>query len=287
MGSLPLKRVTLDDINNYQATRLREKAAPRTIGMEMELLRLVLKRAKLWHRMVDDFKMLPRNTKEIEPLSPEQERKLIEVSRSKPEWINARCAMLLALNTSMRSCEIKGLQWRHVDLIQKTVRIERATTKTAAGIRLIPLNSGAMEAILELHGRADTLEIFKPEFYVFPKCENARFKKTGELGELSKENVDGSQPMRSWRTAWRKMLAKAGIAGWTFHSTRHQAITKLAEQGINPGVMKSIAGHTSQRLLDHYSHIRLAARRAAVEQLEEQAQPERPADDVTQPTVVN
>jgi integrase len=55
---------------------------------------------------------------------------LLKIAESKPEWQNARLAQILALNTTMRGCEIKGLRWRDVDLIDRTLTVVRVTTKT-------------------------------------------------------------------------------------------------------------------------------------------------------------
>ena len=38
--------------------------------------------------------------------------------------------------------------------------------------------------------------------------------------------------------------------------------------GVPDGVLKSIAGHITQRMLDHYSHIRMTAKRQAVDGFE-------------------
>jgi integrase len=46
---------------------------------------------------------------------------------------------------------------------------------------------------------------------------------------------------------------------------RHTAITKLAESMTSEQTIMSIAGHVSRRMLEHYSHIRMDAKRTAVE----------------------
>jgi integrase len=61
--------------------------------------------------------------------------------------------------------------------------------------------------------------------------------------------------------------AAAPSAGLRFHDLRHQAITELAEAGAQDSVIQSIAGHLSKRMLDHYSHIRRAAKRDATHKL--------------------
>jgi hypothetical protein len=45
-------------------------------------------------------------------------------------------------------------------------------------------------------------------------------------------------------------------------------ITELAEMGVADHVLESISGHLSRRMLEHYSHIRIDARRQALDALD-------------------
>lgn len=58
---------------------------------------------------------------------------------------------------------------------------------------------------------------------------------------------------------------KSSLAGLRFHDLRHTAITKLAESQASNQTIMAIAGHVSQQMLEHYSHIGMAAKRAALE----------------------
>ena len=48
---------------------------------------------------------------------------------------------------------------------------------------------------------------------------------------------------------------------------RRQCITELAELGNSDHAVLAIAGHMSRRMLEHYSHVRMAAKRTAIESL--------------------
>ena len=50
-----------------------------------------------------------------------------------------------------------------------------------------------------------------------------------------------------------------------FHDLRHTCITKLAEGQASEQTLMSIAGHLSRKMLEHYSHIRMAAKRVALD----------------------
>jgi hypothetical protein len=60
---------------------------------------------------------------------------------------------------------------------------------------------------------------------------------------------------------------EAGLKGLRFHDLRHHAITELAESDASDQTIRSIAGHVSERMLGHYSHIRLEAKRRALDAL--------------------
>ena len=190
--------------------------------------------------------------------------------------------MLLALNTTMRGCELKGLRWRDIDLIERTLTVRRTTTKTDAGERVIPLNANAVAAIVDLYRRAQASGGPKPDYYLFPACENGK--------------IDPTRPQTTWRTAWRRMTraiqcpacgklqnprqtccnkeckadirgVKSSLVGLRFHDLRHHAITELAESQASEQTIMSIAGHVSPKMLAHYSHVRMDAKRKALEAL--------------------
>jgi integrase len=66
--------------------------------------------------------------------------------------------------------------------------------------------------------------------------------------------------------AWKR--AAAPIRGLRFHDLRRQAITEMAEAGASDATLVAVAGHMSRRMLEHYSHVRMAGKRTAPERLE-------------------
>ena len=187
-------------------------------------------------------------------LTPEQKAVLLKTASSKPEWRIAYLAAMLALNTTMRACEIRGLHWRDVNFRGRTITV--AKSKTESGKRAIPLNDHAWAAILELRDRIENLLGMSrsADWYVFPHAEGGR-------------EPDPTQPMSNWRTAWRRITRVAGLRGLRFHDLRHHAITELAESAVSDQTIMSIAGHVSTKMLAHYSHVRLDAKRAALASL--------------------
>ncbi len=90
--------------------------------------------------------------------------------------------------------------------------------------------------------------------------------------EAAREAVQAGRGWRAARADWKR--AAAPFRGLRFHDLRHCAITKLAESEASDQTIMSIAGHLDRSMLEHYSHIRVAARRKAVEAITSWVPPE-------------
>ena len=255
-GSVSLARISTDSVFAYVRERKNAGLSNTTVNMEIGILRRILKRAKRWHLFGEDIRPLPERRDIGRALAHDEKLRLLKVAASRPEWQVARCAAIIALNTTMRACEIRELTWRDVDWLTKTLTIRRS--KTLAGERVIPLNADAMAAILELRERAKRFfgVNLNHDWYILPHAEGY-------------SKPDPTMPIQGWRSAWRSMTRKAGLGGLRFHDMRHHAITELAESQASDQTIMAIAGHVSPRMLAHYSHIRLQAKRQALDALVE------------------
>ena len=70
--------------------------------------------------------------------------------------------------------------------------------------------------------------------------------------------------MTTLKTVWNNIREKANVKG-RWHDSRHTLITELAESGAGDQTIMDIAGHVSKQMLKHYSHIRMEAKRNALE----------------------
>jgi integrase len=283
-GTQTVQSIGPDEVLAYFAHRKNAGVSNATINRERDLLLGVLVKGQGWHLLdTDELRPLKVEGGIGRALSFDEKLRLLKIAEARSEWQIARLAATLVLNTTMRACEIRALRWRDVDLMNKMLTVRRS--KTEAGKRVIPLNTDAWPAVLELRERAKLLFGQEPEaaWYVFPHAEGLR-------------NPDPTQPMAGWRTAWRNLtraircpacgqLQKPGAAcrkqeckadireiksptaGLRFHDLRHHAITELAEGQAGDPTIRSIAGHVSQKMLEHYSDIRLDAKRTALDAL--------------------
>jgi integrase len=264
-GDKRMGDITIHDIEAYRLHRSRT-VSTRTINMEMKTLRMILRKAKLWNRLADDYRPLPENKRGPgRAMSPEEEKRLSDAGSSNPDWDVAYYAAVLSAHTTARSEELKGLRLADIDPIERTIAIRRSTTKTDAGCRIVPLDKAAAWALARLIERARILGATNPEHYLFPFC---RFRQTKNGKSPAGSGYDPTRPATSWRSAWESLRKKAGLPWLRFHDLRHHCITRLAESGAPDHVIMSIAGHVSKEMLEHYSHIRMEAKRAAVASLD-------------------
>jgi len=98
------------------------------------------------------------------------------------------------------------------------------------------------------------------EDYIFPACEAAGIERV----HPGRERIDPTRHIKSWRPAWRAALKRAGLK-LRFHDLRHTCITKLAESQASEQTLMAIAGHVSRSMIEHYSHIRMEAKRMATD----------------------
>ena len=283
LGGLLLCDVDTSAIASYQARRKSAKASARTLNKELQVLRQILKRHKLWANLQGDVRFERELQQVGKALSPDEESALLTTCEQNPLL---RAVVTLALNTTMRDHEIKGLRWHQVDLFDRILTVGKSKTDAGTG-RVIPLNPAAVRALADWSERFPKRE---PEHYVFPACENARI----DTANPDYSRVDASRPLKSWRTAWRNATRniacpkcgrrqrstdscrnpeckadlrsiKNPLAEFRFHDLRHCAITKLAESLASDQTVMAIAGHVSRQMLEHYSHIRIAAKRTALD----------------------
>ena len=252
-GSLLLCDIDANKIASYQAKRKAEKASARTLNKELQVLRQMLKKHKLWANLQGDVKFEREHNDVAKALSHDEEKKLLSACGSNA-LLNA--VVTLALNTALRKNEIRTLRWSQIDFEKRTVTVGRTKTQAGTG-RLIPLNQPAFDGLVKWAGR---LVEAKAEDYVFPACEAAGIERKNP----DKERIDPTKPIKSWRSAWRAALKRAGLQ-IRFHDLRHTCITKLAESQASEHTLMAIAGHVSRRMIEHYSHIRIEAKRTALD----------------------
>jgi integrase len=269
LGSKKLKEITLDDLKAYRVRRGEaEGKKNRTINLELRIVISVLKEENLWKRSLkENYKPLSESESDVgQALTDEQLLKLERTARTNDRWFVAYHAEMLAANSGMRGGEIRKTVIGAVDLENRRIHIRRKATKTNKGARIVELNALAMVAVAKLYERAQRLGAVSPDHYLLP-ADLSKHVKNGDPFK-DRRGFDVTQHQQGWRTAWHNLRKKAGLEGIRFHDLRHTFITRMAENNVPLPVVRSMVGHMSAKVTEHYTHISTNAARAAVELLE-------------------
>lgn len=274
LGGVLLPDLTEEAVRAYMRARLKEGASGRTVNMELgELSRAVGQR---WSVLWPKVRKMEERKDAGKALSPEEETKLLNaiVDQTSPNRSQTLGTFVrVALLTGMRSGEITGLTWGQVDLAKRVITVGKAKTASGTG-RQIPMNA-ELFAVLSLHADWFTNRFSKtrPEHYLFP------------FGKPTPS--DPTNPITDITGAWDALRKRAGVE-CRLHDLRHTAATKMAEAGVPESTMLALMGHMSRAMLERYSHIRMAAKREAVEALTTQRKTQNSEQSPTKsPTIEN
>jgi integrase len=236
----------------YQTSRLEERAAPKTVNEEVGFLLRMLGepgdviRARL--RTKKMLKLRVRKTVGKAYTVEEKDRMIAEARKARSPHIYF--ALTLALNAGMRDAEIRRLTWAQLNLEKRFLVVGRSKTEGGEG-RTTPLNSTVQFVLSEyLLWYKEKFGEMRPEWFVFP------FSKP--------QPTDPTRHVTTLKTVWNRIREKAGVKG-RWHDNRDTLITELAESGAGDQTIMDIAGHVSKQMLKHYSHIRMEAKRNALE----------------------
>lgn len=165
--------------------------------------------------------------------------------------------LAFASSTGVRAGELHALRWHHIDFAKGEVSVEtrvdaygeEGVTKTAAGMRTIPLSQPLVLMLKEWKLRTKRK---KPDDLVFPNKrgwyvghDNMVKRKFHPLFDLLAEKHK-SEPNEY----------PEAPARFNWHALRHFAISCWIEAGLGPKTVQTFAGHSSlQVTMDCYGHL--------------------------------
>jgi integrase len=170
-----------------------------------------------------------------------------------------RAMVLLAGFGGLRWGELAGLQRRHVNLADGTVRVEQQVIyangdmmvgppKTEAGVRTVWVPAEALSALT--HHLANFVEP-KPGSWVF----------TGDRGAWLRHS-------NFRRRVWLPATEATDLVGVRFHDLRHAAATLAASTGASTKDLMARMGHASQAAAIRYQHATQAQQKAIASRLD-------------------
>lgn len=147
--------------------------------------------------------------------------------------------VLILLYTGMRCGELLGLEKKNINLRQRYIRITKS--KTAAGIRIIPIHERILPFVLSY---------------------------MDSPGKTLISNGDGSQmTYTKYRTKWDRVMKEIN-GNHTTHDCRHTVATLLDNLGANENAKRRLLGHATGDVTDRvYTHKGLRQLRRALQLL--------------------
>ena len=198
------------------------------------------------------------DNKEIEIFEPDEQRRLIEAARSYAAENDLRDFIrpLIGLHTGARSGEMAGLQWKHVNFKEKTIRIEQSleygggdtqgnlkSPKTKAGIRTISVTETLCKEL-------EVYRLWVSEFYLQlgkRLTPNSFVLFDNDMGPLHR-----TAPEKRWET----LLKRAKLKHRGIHHLRHTYASNLIAMGVSPKVIQVMLGHSTFAMtMDTYGHL--------------------------------
>lgn len=235
--------------------------SPETINKELGYISAMLKRAPQMFKALADYRppKIPwekvSRRKRRRPLLPQEDAQLLGALRAprqkgeqpRTEFTRHEVADLfeINLNTGMRGGETVKLTWPQIDFDGKQIYL--GETKNGED-RFVPMNSRVVEILKERY-RARTSR------FVFP-------------------NPDGTRPRYDYTRTFSRVARALGLPygqqnpyGFTMHSTRHTATTRMLRAGHDVASVQEIVGHSDRTMTLIYSHATADTRKRAVESL--------------------
>src|SRR5712691_9984124 len=210
LGDRLVVEITPKVVKRYQASRLNEKAGPKTINDEVQLLlRLCGEQGALIRATLrrDKALKLPLPPSPGRPYSADEKARMLEEAQ-KLRTPQMRAALALDLNTGLRDKELREIRWEQIDLVhKKTLTVGKSKSDASTG-RVIPLNETALAALKE-HASwyIKRFGACKPEWFVFA------------FGTPLPK--DPTRPITSFKTAWIKVRIERGGEGPVARQSPH------------------------------------------------------------------
>ncbi|MHB8415801.1 MAG: tyrosine-type recombinase/integrase [Acidiferrobacteraceae bacterium] len=151
-------------------------------------------------------------------LQGDEEARLLTAARTYGGAMEA--LITFAIATTLRRGELVAMRWEHVDRKARVLVVPETKNGTS---RRVPLSSAALALLEALPRRID-----------------------GRVWGMRPDSIS---------QAFERICRSAGIEGLTFQDLRHEATSRLFEQGLDPMEVAAITGHKTLQMLQRYMHI--------------------------------
>ncbi len=266
LGKVSLAKLCPQHVQGMINEKLGGGLSPRSVQYMHSVLSRALNRALKWDlvsRNVCTLVPAPRALlHRVEPLSPEDSRRLLDAVKDTENEALYSVAMALGL----RKGEALGLRWQDVDLDGRTLTV-RHQLQTVHGKKLTEPKSERSRRMLPLPEFAvKALRAHRVRQHQARLVAGSRWRDTGQVFTTSI-----GTPMDTSRVSklFRKALKKAGLPHKRFHDLRHTAASLLLAQGVQPRVVMETLGHSQISVtMNTYTHVMPVLLRDAAEKMD-------------------
>jgi integrase len=174
-----------------------------------------------------------------------------------------------AFYTGLRRNELLALRWRDLDLNEGSISVGRGlyrakggqsiyqAPKTAKGRRLVSLTPSSILILRAMWERQQADRLLYGH-----EVNNDSLIFRYRSGRPMLPSVVSA--------AFKRLVLRAGLAGYRFHDTRHAHATLMLRQGVHPKIVQERLGHAKVgTTLDIYSHVMPGLQQAAALRFEE------------------
>jgi integrase len=255
--------ITTDRVRAYIVDRQAAGAANATINRELAALKRMLTLAVQAGRL---------STRPYIPMLEENNARqgfidhaaFLALREALPGWLKDPVGFLYF--AGWRVSEMRGLEWRDVDLPGRVIRLRPELSKNKTG-RVLPLADELLELIERAaeRRRLDCMRVF---------------------------HVNG-HPIGAFRKSWARACITAGLGamvtvetpagpkrkyhGLIPHDFRRSAVRNMVRAGIPERVCMALSGHKTRAIFDRYNIVSEADLTAAADQLHAHLQQQQPA----------
>lgn len=247
-GHLRACQLSTELLNTYILDRQKEKLSNGTINRDLAALKRAFNIA--WRstpRRVQQVPIFP-HLKEGPPRKGFVEQtQYAELCKGASElWLRALLAV--AYSFGFRKGELLEMRVNQVDLLGKTIRLWRGTTKSGEP-RLVSMTPEVALLLKECaHDK-------KPDDYVFTR--------------------DNGKPILDFRERWDKLCSEAKVE-LLFHDLRRSAVRNMIRRGIPERVAMEISGHKTRSVFDRYNIVSQADLEDAARRIQQGAEEQKP-----------
>ena len=254
LGRIPLAKLTPSDVQSFLNTKLESGLSPRRVQYLHAVLRRALGMAERWglvSRNVAKLVDAPRVPHhEIEPLTPEEARRLIEAAADD----RLRALWVTALGTGLRQGELLALRWEDVDLEGRKLRVRHTLARVDGKLKLLePKTDRSRRSVSRPDVVVTALRAHRTRQRMERLVAGSRWQDTGHVFATTIGTpLEAARVTRSFALA----LERAGLPHIRFHDLRHAAATFLLAQGFTLEDVKNLLGHSSIVLTSNtYGHV--------------------------------